>query len=59
MNRHRLVPRLALGPLVATCNLLFVMRLRGMGEFLYGWVPIAIGVWYASAYRLTRHRRSG
>lgn len=45
MNRQRLVPRLALGLLVATCDLLFVMRLRGMGEFLYGWVPIAIGVW--------------
>lgn len=48
--------RWLLALLAAIYGLLFVMRLRGIGEFLYVWVPIAVGIWYARAYQLTHAR---
>lgn len=51
--------RLALWLLLAAIyGMLFVMRVRGAGEFLYVWVPLALGGWYALVYHRT-HRVPG
>lgn len=42
--------RLLVAVLVIIYGALWAMRLRGAGEMLYVWVPIAIGTWYVAVY---------